>query len=71
MFDGLPFWNTKGGQDFFENSIIPRVLTDTTSYEVAVPPLETWEESVKREPMLAPGGLGKTVRRSGARAGIG
>ena len=53
VFDGLPFWNTKGGQDFFENSIIPRVLTDTTSYEVAVPPLETWEESVKREPMLA------------------
>ncbi|MBI2165488.1 MAG: alpha/beta hydrolase [Chloroflexi bacterium] len=51
VLDGIPYWNLRVGRLVFERFWVPR-FTDTTSYDVAVYPLKTWEEEVKKSPNL-------------------
>ena len=51
VMDGLPYWNKESGRLVFEKGIAPG-FTDTTSYDVPVPPLLSWEEALAREPNL-------------------
>ena len=44
IFDGLPYWDLEGGQEFWRTFFLPR-FTDTTSYDVPVEPLTTWEQA--------------------------
>ncbi|MCZ6788859.1 MAG: alpha/beta hydrolase [Chloroflexi bacterium] len=51
VMDGLPYWNKESGRLIFEKVMIPG-FTDTTSYDVPVSPLLTWEEANGRDPNL-------------------
>lgn len=51
VMDGLPYWNKESGKLVFEKGISPG-FTDTTSYDVPVTPLLTWEEALNKEPNL-------------------
>jgi len=49
--DGLPFWNKERGQVLWEKHFLPQ-FTDTTSYDIPVAPLFSWEEEVAKNPNL-------------------
>ncbi|MBI2165162.1 MAG: alpha/beta hydrolase [Chloroflexi bacterium] len=51
VFDGLPYWNKERGRTVFEKWWMP-MFTDTTSYDVPVIPLKTWEEVSRHNPHL-------------------
>jgi pimeloyl-ACP methyl ester carboxylesterase len=49
VLDGLPYWNKERGRIVWERSMVPG-FTDTTSYDVPVSPLTTWEAALNRNP---------------------
>ena len=49
VLDGLPYWNKERGRAYFEKSFAPQ-HTDTSSYDVPVAPMLTWEEAVAQSP---------------------
>jgi len=49
--DGLPYWNKERGQVLWEKFFLPQ-FTDTTSYDIPVAPLVSWEEAVAKNPNL-------------------
>ena len=51
VLDGLPYWNNEKGHMVWERFCVPQ-LTDTTSYNLPVVPLTTWEEAVQQKPYL-------------------
>jgi pimeloyl-ACP methyl ester carboxylesterase len=51
VLDGLPYWNKDSGKLVFERGLVP-AMTDTTSYDVAVTPLLSYEESLEKNPNL-------------------
>ena len=51
VLSGLPYWNKERGRIVWERFFLNR-FTDTTSFDVAVDPLTSWEEAVKKDPNL-------------------
>ena len=51
ILDGLPYWNRERGRIVWERFWVPR-FKDTTSYDVPVYALTTWEEAVQENPNL-------------------
>ena len=68
VLDGLPYWNLERGQVLWEKFWQPR-FTDTTSYDIPVKPIETWEEAIQASPNLDREHWGKEmeIRRRSAR----
>ena len=46
VLDGLPYWNRERGRIIWERFWVPR-FKETTSYDVPVYALTTWEEAVQ------------------------
>ena len=44
VLDGVPYWNKKAGQTYFEKHV-SAAFTDITSFDRPVWPLSTWEEA--------------------------
>ena len=51
IVDGLPYWNLERGKLLWEKFWMPR-LTDITSYDIPVKPIENWEEASQANPNL-------------------
>ena len=51
VFDALPYWNEEEGYDYLEKFISPQ-FTDTTSYDIPVAPMLSWEDAVEKNPNL-------------------
>ena len=51
VVEGLPYWNKERGRILWEKYWLPS-FTDTTSYDIPVAPLATWEEAVEKNPNL-------------------
>ena len=49
VLDGMPYWDKEGGRAFFEKNFRPQ-HTDTTSYDVPVSPMWTYEEALVHYP---------------------
>lgn len=49
VLDGMPYWDKKEGIEFFEKNFKPQ-HTDTTSYDIPVPPMWTYEEALIHYP---------------------
>ncbi len=47
--DGMPYWSKEGGRAFFEKNFRPQ-HTDTTSYDIPVSPMWTYEEALVHYP---------------------
>ena len=49
VLDGMPYWNKESGRAFFEKNFRPQ-HTDTTSYDIPVSPMWTYEEALVHYP---------------------
>ena len=51
VLEGMPYWNKEQGRVVWEKAIMP-MFTDTSSYDIPVEPLVSWEDAVREDPLL-------------------